>query len=157
MKKLTILLLVLLGTYFITLSSCNKEDDCVEKIWYQDIDGDGFGNTNVTKKACTQPEGYVEKSGDCQDTIEEANPDAEEIMNNGIDDDCDGTIDECPPSIECDCNDGLDNDDDGQTDCNDSDCLGSIEIECDCNDGIDNDGDGFTDCDDFDCEGSVDC
>jgi hypothetical protein len=36
--------------------------------WYQDLDGDGFGNVNVATAACTRPTGYVMSSTDCCDT-----------------------------------------------------------------------------------------
>jgi len=33
--------------------------------WYQDLDGDGFGNAGAIVKACQQPAGYVPIAGDC--------------------------------------------------------------------------------------------
>jgi hypothetical protein len=37
--------------------------------FYQDADGDGFGNPSVSKTACTAiPNGYVTKAGDCCDS-----------------------------------------------------------------------------------------
>lgn len=36
--------------------------------WYQDSDGDGYGNQNVTISSCTQPAGYVSNGSDCDDT-----------------------------------------------------------------------------------------
>jgi VCBS repeat-containing protein len=35
--------------------------------WYQDNDGDGFGNNAVTQTSCTQPSGYVQNNNDCND------------------------------------------------------------------------------------------
>jgi hypothetical protein len=40
---------------------------CVADVYYQDLDGDGYGNPNVSVTTCTQPAGYVTKSGDCCD------------------------------------------------------------------------------------------
>ena len=35
--------------------------------WYQDIDGDGFGNASASQVVCAQPTGYVANSVDCND------------------------------------------------------------------------------------------
>lgn len=68
MKYFKFCLLVLFGaTLFIT--SC-KEDDaaCTETIWYEDADGDGLGNPDVSQSACDQPSGYVSDDNDMDDT-----------------------------------------------------------------------------------------
>jgi len=62
-------------------------------IWYQDNDGDGFGNSNVTLSNCVQPEGYVAVGGDCNDNNSAINPNAAEECN-GVDDNCNGQADE---------------------------------------------------------------
>ncbi len=61
--------------------------------WYQDIDGDGFGNLSVTRMDCDQPVGYVSAAGDCDDTRGVIHPGSPEICGNSLDDDCDGQID----------------------------------------------------------------
>lgn len=62
--------------------------------YYQDADGDGYGNNSVSVyTACTPPSGYTTQRFDCNDTPGSGasiNPGATEICGNGIDDNCDG-------------------------------------------------------------------
>jgi len=146
---------------------CNGEDDDCDGIvdeddavdaptWFEDADGDGFGDPAVVLVGCEGPQGFVLDGTDCDDGDADVHPDAEEICN-GIDDDCDATTDE----------DG-DGDGDGWTlcdgDCDDDDedvnpdqeevCNGGIDDDCDetTDENIDGDGDFFSicagDCDD---------
>ncbi|HOY96859.1 MAG TPA: MopE-related protein, partial [Catalimonadaceae bacterium] len=62
--------------------------------WYQDNDGDNYGNAAVSTLECSQPIGYVANSTDCNDGNFLANPGATEICGNGIDDNCNGATDE---------------------------------------------------------------
>jgi hypothetical protein len=62
-------------------------------LWVRPDDGTNGGSPIY---ACTEPEGYVENSGDCDDLNEDAHEGASELCN-GFDDNCDGAIDEdCP-------------------------------------------------------------
>jgi hypothetical protein len=72
--------------------------------FYQDLDGDGFGNQLVFINACEAPVGYVALSPgdingdgqpdfDCNDGDEDINPAAEEYCSI-VDDDCDNIINE---------------------------------------------------------------
>ena len=86
---------------------CNeRDDDCDGEIdeiddvditdaltWYLDSDGDGHGDVNTTRLACSQPEGFVDLSDDCDDTVSTIFPGGVEVCN-FEDDDCDGDIDE---------------------------------------------------------------
>jgi hypothetical protein len=42
--------------------------------YYQDSDGDGYGNTAVSQIACGLPGGYVTNNTDCLDTDARVNP-----------------------------------------------------------------------------------
>lgn len=65
--------------------------------YYEDADGDGFGNPNSTIEAETQPEGYVTNTEDCDDTDEEINPNKTEICADGVGSYCnDGKVVPCP-------------------------------------------------------------
>lgn len=62
--KLSFLMLVLCT---LTLQSC--KEDCIEQTWYQDVDGDGLGNPDVSQMDCEQPIGYVADNTDSSDCI----------------------------------------------------------------------------------------
>ncbi|HTF87032.1 MAG TPA: MopE-related protein [Planctomycetota bacterium] len=136
-----------------------QTDEGVGAIWFQDFDGDGYGNAAMPLQACTQPSGYVATSTDCNDNNVAINPGATEVCD-GADNDCDGQTDEGAigpvwyrdfdgdgygnPSITqqaCSMPLGYVSD---STDCNDNNNAinpGATEV-CD---GADNDCDGFTD------------
>lgn len=105
--------------------------------YYQDMDGDGYGNSSVSVQSCnsTPPSQYTSNNQDCNDMDASINPSATEIPSNGIDEDCDGF----DGIVDVD-NDGYNN----IVDCNDNDPAinpGATEI-CD---GIDNNCDGSID------------
>ena len=111
------------GTYILTVTdpnnACtatamlmvdvNNEDIA---IWYEDADGDGFGDIENSVESCEQPVGFVNNSSDCDDTNPDVNPAAAESCN-GIDDDCDNLIDDEDEEVEGTSNWYADTDGDG--------------------------------------------
>ncbi len=85
---------------------CNAlDDDCdlgvdenLLSTFYEDGDGDSFGNVLQTTLACAAPQGYVADNTDCNDSNGGINPAATESCNL-LDDDCDLSIDEGVLSI----------------------------------------------------------
>ncbi|NUO07215.1 MAG: putative metal-binding motif-containing protein [Candidatus Brocadia sp.] len=70
-------------------NNCDGQiDEGLKATFYEDADGDGYGNPQVTTQAYSPPSGYVANNTDCDDTNAVVNPGATEIKKNGIDDDC---------------------------------------------------------------------
>jgi len=89
--------------------TCNGiDDDCDgerdqgfdNRVYYPDLDEDGFGARFEAEYACIRPQGFVRNAEDCDDTDPNVNPDAIEICNDGIDDDCDGDADDFDPGLD---------------------------------------------------------
>ena len=59
--------------------------------WYEDSDGDSFGNPDSYGQACDQPDGFVSDNTDCDDTDGNSYPGASEVWYDDIDQDCDPT------------------------------------------------------------------
>jgi len=62
---------------------------------YEDLDGDGWGNTDRVILAVTCPEGTTSSAGDCDDTAVGAHPGLPEVCGDGLDNDCDGSPAHC--------------------------------------------------------------
>ena len=69
--------------------------------WFDDADGDGYGDTSDVVDACARPFGYAAVSGDCDDASPAIHPDALEVCN-GVDDDCNGIVDEAMNGLDAD-------------------------------------------------------
>ena len=77
----------------------NDDEDCDgvseesgatgERYWYDDGDGDGFGDDGDRVYQCDAPLGHVDNDLDCDDTSYLVNPEADEVCD-GVDHDCDG-------------------------------------------------------------------
>lgn len=66
--------------------------------FYQDVDGDGFGNPNATEIIEVEigddaPNGFSYVTGDCDDQDAQVNAAAPEVAGNDQDDNCDGNSD----------------------------------------------------------------
>jgi len=87
---------------------CLANQECVDGLcldlltWYQDKDGDGYGNPNISQEAVNQPSGYVLDNSDCNDDDFGTNPSITETCD-GIDNNCSGETDEgtCGVGFRC--------------------------------------------------------
>ncbi|MBM4369385.1 MAG: hypothetical protein FJ102_24445, partial [Deltaproteobacteria bacterium] len=127
--------------------------------YYDDADGDGFGDPAVAESSCDGSASMVANDDDCDDSSALVNPLVSETVGNEVDDNCDGA-EECY----------VDADGDGYAD--DSTTLASSDADCDdateadaslpggdCDDGDSAYNPGATEtCDDptdYNCDGSV--
>ena len=75
-------------------NDCDTEvDEDGETVWYEDADGDGYGDADSTLVACNPGDGWVSDAEDCDDDRADVHPDAEEVCDEA-DNDCDDTVDE---------------------------------------------------------------
>jgi hypothetical protein len=138
------------------------EDDAIDAAtWYADADADGYGDPDLSTRACSQPSGHSADATDCDDSDAAVNPAAAELCD-GIDNDCDGDVDEGDatdaatwyadadadgygdPDISTRaCSQPSGTSSDG-TDCDDSDAGVNPAVDELCN-GVDDDCDGSTD------------
>ena len=133
--------------------------------FYEDADGDNYGDPSAPTVACDAPDGTVANDDDCDDDDASTNPDGTEICDRAnADEDCDGLADDDDPSVDTSGYDSfyMDADDDGYGDADAS--IGACDLpsgyvnnedDCDddaaaaspdgvevCRDGLDDDCDG---------------
>jgi len=131
--------------------------------WYQDTDGDGYGDAAFAEYRCSQQAGYVEDGTDCDDEDANVYPGAEEVCDER-DNDCDGLVDGQDPDLTDGTTWYLDADGDGYGDASISEYRCSqpnsyVADATDCDDGDDSVNPGeaeSSDGVDNDCDGSVD-
>ncbi|MEQ1929535.1 MAG: putative metal-binding motif-containing protein [Parvularculaceae bacterium] len=70
-------------------------DEGVRRLFFADIDGDGFGDLNAGVQACFQPDATSVSGRDCNDADPLTHPGQFEIANS-LDDNCNGAVDEAP-------------------------------------------------------------
>ena len=69
---------------------------CTPITYYEDYDGDGFGNSDFSVLSCDTPSAFVLDNTDCNDLNAAINPLSPETCND-IDDNCNGEIDDAIP------------------------------------------------------------
>lgn len=70
------------------MANCACEATEAPGTYYEDADGDGWGNTSVTIDTCSPPAGYTTNAGDCDDNAAAVYPEAPCVKDNL----CDGFI-----------------------------------------------------------------
>lgn len=75
------------------------DDGLIERTWYADTDGDGYGDPNTPVKGCDQPPASALDKTDCDDAHADAYPGAPEVCD-GYDNNCDGVFDDADPNLD---------------------------------------------------------
>ncbi len=134
--------------------------------WYDDTDGDGYGDLSTATTTCAAPTATVTDSTDCDDTVTAVNPGATEVCNGGVDDDCNGVADDSDTTLDLTTRTTWHDDNDGDLYGDPSTMIqscaqptGAVTDGTDCNDGALSINPGATEiCNsvDDDCDGDTD-
>ncbi len=84
------------GTDTVMNPPINEKVDITEgcpETWFEDADGDGFGDPKSEAPGCLPPEGFTGDNTDCADDDMNNYPGNAEVCD-GVDNNCDGTADE---------------------------------------------------------------
>ncbi len=77
-------------------NDCDGEVDEGEvtsgQTYFWDEDGDGYGDSSITRKMCALEDGWSIEPGDCDESSSSVHPEAIEACD-GVDQDCDGIVD----------------------------------------------------------------
>jgi hypothetical protein len=68
--------------------SLNDSDAELQRTWYRDDDGDGYGEERYDQDACAPPSGYAAEFGDCEPDDPDAYPGAADPCYDDYDSDC---------------------------------------------------------------------
>ena len=144
-------------------------DASTRTTFYDDDDGDGYGDPSTGVEACDAPSGTVTNDGDCDDGDGDISPDATEVCDpDDVDEDCSGAADDDDSGVDASTYTDFYEDGDGDghglassvlsacdlppgyaeldDDCDDGDEYVSPSATEVCNDGLDNDCDAATVC-----------
>ena len=82
-------------------NNCDGEiDEGVLMRYFEDSDGDNYGNPDVFTDACIRPQEYVANEGDCNDADASISPQAEEVCDpQDVDEDCDLLADDADHGV----------------------------------------------------------
>jgi len=133
--------------------------------WYDDDDGDSYGDAGASTLSCDAPSGAVTDASDCDDTSAAVNPAATEVCNS-IDDDCDSLVDDDDSSLDTSTGSTFYDDDDGDgygdASASTRACVqpgGTVTTTTDCDDTNSSIHPGATELcnlEDDDCDGTID-
>lgn len=124
---------LMVGVLAVFLVSCGGGgggDGDSSATYYEDTDGDGFGDVDSSQVLEAPQAGWVLDSTDCDDTSEAVSPVASETCDDWIDNDCDSLLDCYDAACAAQCSTCTDGDGDG---------FFAVSLDCpggdDCDDG----------------------